>query len=92
MVVKAIRDVELRTLRKQGKYKSLDLMKTGYKLPAIFIDFGPFTRKLDYKLYVPPSMNDRLLKNAENGVLPYITIPKTLDRDVQYEKYNDGDL
>jgi hypothetical protein len=92
LVAKAARKECVQGLHSHGCLKDYDLVKAGYKVPNICLDFGPFSRRKDFQLYIPKYLRQRMLKNAENGQIPWITINKTISRDVQYEECDDGDL
>ena len=92
MVVKSYPDLDIKRMRQKGKYKDIDLTKTYFKIPHVVVDFGPYTSKYDYGVYIGKEKDRELIKRAENGLISWIKIPKTLDRDVRNERCDDGDL
>jgi hypothetical protein len=82
----------VKRLRQEGYYRDYDIIRANFKIPAFHVDFGPYSRLWDCKVIVPRSIGNRALRNAENGKIPWIVIPKTTDRDVRYERCDDGDL
>lgn len=89
IVVKSIEDGDIKRLRKSGWRPKYNIVKAKFKIPIVKIDFGPFSRREDAVIHVPSPWFEQALKNAENDKYSWITIPKTLDRDVRDERYND---
>lgn len=92
LLVKSYSDIDIRRMRQSGKYKNINLMKTGFKIPVVVIDFGPFSRRKDYRVYIGKEKNAELIRRAENGLISWVKLPKTLDRDVRDEGCDEGDL
>lgn len=82
MTLKPIKEDQAKKLRQAGLFKNIDIVKANFKIPRFTIDFGPYSRKFDFRVYVPRHLEDRSFRNAENGQIPWMNMPKTFDRDV----------
>jgi hypothetical protein len=82
IALKQIPDKEVKKLRQMGKFADYDIVKAGFKIPRFALDFGPNCRRRDFGIYVPPTLMQRALRNAENRQIPWIYLPKKYDRDV----------
>lgn len=85
ITLKPIADKYAKRARQLGCYSDFDIVKANFKIPVFRVDFGPFSDRRDFEIYVPKEISDRALRNAENGVIPWLFKPKTYNRDVQYE-------
>jgi hypothetical protein len=81
IAIKPMADSRVRALRQDGFLPNYDIAKAGFKIPGFFFDFGPKYLKKDRGIYVPKVIFDRALKNAEDGVLSWVSIPKSLNHD-----------
>jgi hypothetical protein len=82
IALKQIPDKEVRKLRQMGRFADYDIVKAGFKIPRFALDFGPNCRRKDLGIYVPPTLMQRALRNAENRQIPWIYLPKTYNKDV----------
>ena len=85
ITLKPIPDACVRKMRKRGLYADYDIVRAGFKIPSFQYDFGPYSSRKDVQVYVPRSIMQKALRNAENGQISWTHIPKTFDRDVQDE-------
>ena len=81
IALKAMPDDRVRKLRQDGFLPNYDIVKAGFKIPGFFFDFGPNYNRKDRGVYVPKDLFNMALKNAENGVLPWTHIPKSINYD-----------
>jgi hypothetical protein len=92
MVLKSMSIEDVKRLRQLGKYRDYDIIRADFKIPQFFVDFGPYARQWDFEVIVPKEIQNRAFRNAENRQIPWLVIPKTLDRDVRYDRCDEGDL
>jgi len=85
ITLKPIPDKYVRKMRKNGLYADYDIVRANFKIPSFQYDFGPYSSRKDVGVHVPRSIKQSALRNAENGLIAWTHIPKTFDRDVQYE-------
>ena len=85
ILVKRFQDKLTKRLRSEGFYSNIDIVKSNFKIPYIAIDFGPFSRRKDYRIYTPVQMESQMFRNAENDVYQWITIPKTYNKNGEHE-------
>jgi hypothetical protein len=82
IVLKQTPDREVKKLRQMGKFADYNIVKANFKIPRFVLDFGPNSRRKDLGVYVPPRIQRKALKNAENGKLSWIYFPKNFNKDV----------
>jgi hypothetical protein len=83
ITLKPIPDKTIKKLRQRGIYSNVDIVRMQFKVPQFIYDFGPFSRRDDIGIHVPPVLKQHAFKQAENGQIPWMYIPKTFNRDVQ---------
>lgn len=76
--LKPIPDEEVRNMRQSGLYKDYDIVKADFKIPRFSFDFGPKYQRRDRGVYVPSTIMQKALKNAQNRQIPWTNIPKKL--------------
>jgi len=81
IAIKPMADDRVKELRQDGFLPDYDIAKAGFKIPGFFFDFGPRYARKDRGIYVPKDLFRMALKNAEDGVLPWTFIPKSLNHD-----------
>jgi len=81
IALKQIPDKEVKLLRSRGFYDDYDIVRAGFKIPRFALDFGPRSRRRDLQVYVPPSLQLKALKNAENKRIQWTYLRKTFNDD-----------
>ena len=92
LVIKSKPDKSVRYIRQHGNDSTYDIVAAGFKMPELHLDFGPFSRHKDMLVHISYRLFRYMLRMAELGKYSWITIPKTLDKDVRDERYYAGDL
>ena len=87
ILLKPVDDKNVRTARKNGKMKDIDIVKANFKVPTFVYDFGPHNMRKDITVRVPKYLYMIAVHNAEEGKIPWRTFRKQLRHDNNIRGY-----
>ncbi len=88
-----IPDEEVKMLRQMGKFKDINIVKTGFVIPRFEYDHGPGSRRRNKMIYVPKHIEQKSFRNAEEGKIPYTKLMKKKRQyDSEARRFTPGNL